>query len=460
MQVLKKLIFFLITFCFQPCFSWDGDELEVFDVVEEVNQNFYTLLDVPQDADQNAIKKAFRKLSLVLHPDKNDAPDAEVKFRQLVSVYDILKDPNKRRCYNDVLQNGLPNWKQAVYYYRRVRKMGVAEMIVILFIIVSIGQYLVGWASYFEKKYTYEEVYSSKTKRLLKKQKKGKADGNLPPEFAVDFYTPSVKDTLPCQIPRLIWFLLVTAPPLTYQWLKDYLEERQLRRQLEAEEQEESEEEPEVPRAPRRRKVGFTVPELKDEPVPSFPSVDRSRWSTTPVPRMTGGLWSDDDLKDLTKFLKKYPVGTLERWEKIGEAMGRPSNEVVIMAHKLSQAIFRDMDGKKINEDNSEEEIVPEVPKKVKTKGVNKSEAENDTANWTSAQQSALESALLRFPKGSAGDRWEKIGNCVPEKTKLQCQMRYKYLANLVKEKREKEDVENNSESSAEGITKKNTRKV
>lgn len=47
----------------------------------------------------------------------------------------------------------------------------------------------------------------------------------------------SVKDTLPCQIPRVIWFLLVTAPPLTYQWMQEYLEERQLRKQQEAEEQ-------------------------------------------------------------------------------------------------------------------------------------------------------------------------------------------------------------------------------
>lgn len=69
-------------------------------------------------------------------------------------MYDILKDGNKRAKYNDVLEHGLPNWKQAVYYYRRVRKMGLVEMAAILFIIITIGQYLVAWAAYFEKKYT------------------------------------------------------------------------------------------------------------------------------------------------------------------------------------------------------------------------------------------------------------------------------------------------------------------
>lgn len=71
---------------------------------------------------------------------------------QLVSVYDVLKDPNKRKHYDNVLDNGLPDWKQAVYYYRRVRKMGLKESAFIVFIIISIGQYLVGWGSYIEKK--------------------------------------------------------------------------------------------------------------------------------------------------------------------------------------------------------------------------------------------------------------------------------------------------------------------
>lgn len=56
--------------------------------------------------------------------------------------------------YNEVLKNGLPNWKSALYYYRRVRKMGLAEMSFIVFMIVTIGQYIVAWAAYAEKKYT------------------------------------------------------------------------------------------------------------------------------------------------------------------------------------------------------------------------------------------------------------------------------------------------------------------
>lgn len=68
-------------------------------------------------------------------------------------MHEVLKDEKKRKYYDEVLANGLPNWRSAVYYYRHVRKMGMVEMLLILFFILTIGQYLVSWASYFEKRY-------------------------------------------------------------------------------------------------------------------------------------------------------------------------------------------------------------------------------------------------------------------------------------------------------------------
>lgn len=44
---------------------------------------------------QDEIKKAYRKLALHLHPDKNSASDAQEKFQQLQKVYGILSDPEK-----------------------------------------------------------------------------------------------------------------------------------------------------------------------------------------------------------------------------------------------------------------------------------------------------------------------------------------------------------------------------
>merc|ERR1719370_2742879 len=118
--------------------AWDHDQLEIFDVVEEVNQNFYELLGVGEDAETSAIRKAYRKRSLELHPDVNPAEDAELRFRQLVAVYEVLKSPEKRKTYDSVLREGLPDWRQPVYYYRKARKLGLLEMCAILFVISTV----------------------------------------------------------------------------------------------------------------------------------------------------------------------------------------------------------------------------------------------------------------------------------------------------------------------------------
>lgn len=100
------------------------------------------------------VKRAFRNLSIIIHPDKSAAEDADVQFRNLVSVYEILKDTNKREKYDLVLKNGLPNWKSATYYFRKARKVGLLEGSLLLFFIITIAQYFVSWAVYLEKKYT------------------------------------------------------------------------------------------------------------------------------------------------------------------------------------------------------------------------------------------------------------------------------------------------------------------
>lgn len=46
-------------------------------------KDYYDILGVPRDATERQIKKAFHKLAMKLHPDKNKSPDAEAKFREI-----------------------------------------------------------------------------------------------------------------------------------------------------------------------------------------------------------------------------------------------------------------------------------------------------------------------------------------------------------------------------------------
>ena len=101
----------------------------------------------------------------------------QIKFRWLAGIYDVLRDPKKREIYDRVLVEGLPNWKNPVFYYRRMRKIGLFEGVVYTLLISSLIQYAMHWASYFERKFTlqvnhagpfcynssYFSVYQSKT---------------------------------------------------------------------------------------------------------------------------------------------------------------------------------------------------------------------------------------------------------------------------------------------------------
>ena len=70
-------------------------------------RDYYEILDIPKDASEEDIRKSFRKKALEYHPDRNKAPSAEQKFKEVNEAYQILMDSEKRARYDRYGHAGL-----------------------------------------------------------------------------------------------------------------------------------------------------------------------------------------------------------------------------------------------------------------------------------------------------------------------------------------------------------------
>lgn len=487
-----------------PLTAWDAD-LELLDLVEEFPQNFYQFLNVEQDASAVEIKKAYRRLSLLLHPDKNKDENAETQFRQLVAIYEVLKDDERRQKYDDILVNGLPDWRQPVFYYRRVRKLSNTELGLLLFLILTVGHYAVIWSIYLEKQ--LDELLSKKKKEKKKKLSSKPAEelrciGQDRTERAQD--RPHWQDILPLKLS--IWiYLSAKNLPQTIQEMKQYYEYYQQMKQQEREEAEAEQEAVTKEKRPKvkKPKMEFPVYESSSEN-PSYQSYDATTCIEDIEDQMDDWLqnrkaskkkslgWTEDDLSLLSRLMVKFPGGTPGRWEKIAHELGRSVSDVTTkvkqmkdnVSHttglvKLSELKAPPPSGKPVavnntlitlrvvEEDNKDEEAVSVVRKRnkkstsvavddgeVKVRGRrqkdfdpnavdDEEESEHqesrekaDAAVWTQNQQKLLELALQQFPRGTA-ERWDRIAKVVPSKSKEECMIRYKMLAELVQKRKQ-----------------------
>ncbi|NXI46969.1 DNJC1 protein, partial [Galbula dea] len=319
-----------------------------------------------QDASAADIRKAYRKLSLILHPDKNKDENAETQFRQLVAIYEVLKDEERRQRYDDILLNGLPDWRQPVFYYRRVRKMSNAELALLLFIILTVGHYAVVWSIYLEKQ--LDELLSRKKREKKKKTgsrstdeaKLPAVDRNESNEKLLIFFAcrvldkPQWHDLLPCKLG--IWFCLtVKALPQLFQDARQlYVEYKETKMKAKedalAKAELETLQKEKKPKAkkPKSEFPVYTVLDLNAY-IPSYDhgtSIEeieeqmddwlegRNRTQKKKAPE-----WTEEDLSQLTRSMVKFPGGTPGRWEKIAHELGRSVADVTTKAKQLKDSV-------------------------------------------------------------------------------------------------------------------------
>lgn len=72
-----------------------------------MGKDYYKILGITKGASDDDIKKAYRKLALKYHPDKNKEANAEEKFKEVAEAYEILSDPKKKEIFDKYGEEGL-----------------------------------------------------------------------------------------------------------------------------------------------------------------------------------------------------------------------------------------------------------------------------------------------------------------------------------------------------------------
>jgi len=102
----KKSILYAIAFLAAIAAIKTGLELQ------QRGPNYYDKLGVTRSSSPSEIKRAYKKLSLQLHPDKNPSPDASTQFDAVKQAHDVLMDMELREVYNKFGKEGIQNNKR------------------------------------------------------------------------------------------------------------------------------------------------------------------------------------------------------------------------------------------------------------------------------------------------------------------------------------------------------------
>lgn len=201
---------------------------------------------------------------------------------------------------------------------------------------------------------------------------------------------------------------------------------------------------------------------IEDEREENLKKSEKKLNGTEKIPKKREVNWSEENLQLLIKAVNLFPAGTTQRWEIIANFINQHSEngnnftakDVLNKAKDLLQNTDYSKSGLKVaankqaysnfEKDKQNARVLDktEISEKIentvqKTQKNTEKSTENveNSSNWTPNEQLLLEQALKTY-SNSTPDRWDKIAECIPTRSKKDCMKRYKELVEIVKAKK------------------------
>ncbi|MEJ1284385.1 DnaJ heat shock protein family (Hsp40) member C1 [Cricetulus griseus] len=375
-----------------PVRAWESGDLELFDLVEEVQLNFYEFLGVQQDASSADIRKAYRKLSLTLHPDKNKDENAETQFRQDAGQFYAKYKETKLKEKEDALA------RIEIETLQKQKK-------------VKVKKTKPEFPVYMPLENTYIQSYDHGTSiEKIEKQiddwleTRSRTQKKTAPEWTEEDLnqltrtmvkfpggTPGRWEKIAHELGRSVTDVTTKAKEL-----KDS-----------------------VTCSPGMVRLS----ELKSNVQNSRPVKTATTLPDDIITQREDSAGAMEDERQETAEGEEETVAIEARLRRRKSARMAEAVTRVEPEKKPRGKRQKDFDISEQNESSDEEN-----QRKERTRATEEA--------WTQSQQKLLELALQQYPKG-ASDRWDKIAKCVPSKSKEDCIARYKLLVELVQKKKQ-----------------------
>uniref|UniRef100_A0A8D0KKI2 DnaJ homolog subfamily C member 2 n=2 Tax=Sus scrofa TaxID=9823 RepID=A0A8D0KKI2_PIG len=457
--------------------------LKTLDPKDWKNQDHYAVLGlghVRYKATQRQIKAAHKAMVLKHHPDKRKAAGEPIKegdndyFTCITKAYEMLSDPVKRRAFNSVdptFDNSVPSKSEAkdnffeVFspVFERNSRWSNKKNVPKLGDMNSSFEDVDAFYSFCRDERRWIEKQNRATRAQRKKEEMNRIRTLVDNAYSCD---PRIKKFKEEEKAKKEAEKKAKAEAkrkeqeakekqrqaeLEAARLAKEKEEEEVRQQALLAKKEKDIQKKAIKKERQKLRNSCKIEEINEQIRKEKEEAEaRMRQASKNAEKSTGGggngskHWSEDDLQLLIKAVNLFPAGTNSRWEVIANYMNihsssgvkRTAKDVIGKAkslQKLDPHQKDDINKKAFDKFKKEHGVVPQAD--------NATPSERfegpctDFTPWTTEEQKLLEQALKTYPVNTP-ERWEKIAEAVPGRTKKDCMKRYKELVEMVKAKK------------------------